>query len=214
MNIAFGRLLKGSINSIAAYEGRTAPAIEENLGAQIGVSGSAIQRYKLGYVPPSPARLRSWPRRRCAGAISVAPGLSAFSRQQVQDREPVRVLAIRATPNRRGDCLRSNRVPGRTECAVDLRDARFRNGTTGCQQLAKARLRLDQKQLRTGGAIKSVPQRPSPETCRAAARTQPTAAGDPGCCPGIPARRTHGLDSAGQATQRKGSRASQRLRRQ
>ena len=29
----FGRLLKGAINSIAAYEGKTAPAIEEELGA-------------------------------------------------------------------------------------------------------------------------------------------------------------------------------------
>jgi predicted ATPase/class 3 adenylate cyclase len=54
MNIAFGRLLKGAINSIAAYEGKTAPAVEADLGAQIGVSGSAIQRYKTGYVPPEP----------------------------------------------------------------------------------------------------------------------------------------------------------------
>ena len=35
----FGRLLKGAINSIAAYEGKTAPAIEDELGAQIGVAG-------------------------------------------------------------------------------------------------------------------------------------------------------------------------------
>jgi predicted ATPase/class 3 adenylate cyclase len=50
----FGRLLKGAINSIAAYEGKTAPAIEDELGAQIGVAGSAIQRYKAGYLPPEP----------------------------------------------------------------------------------------------------------------------------------------------------------------
>ena len=50
----FGRLLKGAINSIAAYEGKTAPAIEEDLGTQIGVSGAAIQRYKTGYLPPEP----------------------------------------------------------------------------------------------------------------------------------------------------------------
>jgi len=50
----FGRLLKGAINSIAAYEGKTAPVIEEDLGTQIGVSGAAIQRYKTGYLPPEP----------------------------------------------------------------------------------------------------------------------------------------------------------------
>jgi len=50
----FGRLLKGAINSIAAYEGKAAPAIEEELGAQIGVAGSSIQRYKAGYLPTEP----------------------------------------------------------------------------------------------------------------------------------------------------------------
>src|SRR5262245_59390820 len=49
---AFGRLLKGAINSIAAYEGRAAQAVEDELGAQIGVAGSALQRYKAGYLPP------------------------------------------------------------------------------------------------------------------------------------------------------------------
>src|SRR5690242_3209693 len=50
----FGRLLKGAINSIAAYEGKTAPAIEDELGDQIGVAGSTIQRYKAGYLPTEP----------------------------------------------------------------------------------------------------------------------------------------------------------------
>jgi predicted ATPase/class 3 adenylate cyclase len=50
----FGRLLKGAINSIAAYEGKTAPAIEDELGAQIGVAGSTIQRYKAGSLPTEP----------------------------------------------------------------------------------------------------------------------------------------------------------------
>jgi predicted ATPase/class 3 adenylate cyclase len=50
----FGRLLKGAINSIAAYEGKTAPAIEDELGQQIGVAGSTIQRYKAGYLPTEP----------------------------------------------------------------------------------------------------------------------------------------------------------------
>src|SRR5829696_2268311 len=50
----FGRLLKGAINSIAAYEGKTAPAIEDELGEQIGVAGSTIQRYKAGSLPTEP----------------------------------------------------------------------------------------------------------------------------------------------------------------
>src|SRR6266542_6113449 len=47
----FARLLKGAINSIAAYEGKTNPAIENNLGEQIGVSGATIQRWKSGTLP-------------------------------------------------------------------------------------------------------------------------------------------------------------------
>jgi hypothetical protein len=48
----FGRLLRGAINSIAIYEGKTAPVIEEELGSQLGLAGSAIQRYKAGHLPP------------------------------------------------------------------------------------------------------------------------------------------------------------------
>ncbi|GAB4120341.1 MAG: hypothetical protein OHK0050_28660 [Roseiflexaceae bacterium] len=54
----FGRLLRGAINSIAVYEGKTAPVIEEEFGAQIGLAGSAIQRYKAGHVPPDPQTIR------------------------------------------------------------------------------------------------------------------------------------------------------------
>ena len=50
----FGRLLKGAINSIATYEGKTAPIIEEELAEKVGLAGSAIQRYKAGYLPPEP----------------------------------------------------------------------------------------------------------------------------------------------------------------
>jgi len=53
-NETFGRLLKGAVGSIAAYEGKAAQAVEDELGAQIGVAGSAIQRYKAGYLPPEP----------------------------------------------------------------------------------------------------------------------------------------------------------------
>jgi len=57
-NESFGRLLKGAINSIAAYEGKTAPAIEDELGAQMGVAGTAIQRYKAGHLPPEPRAIQ------------------------------------------------------------------------------------------------------------------------------------------------------------
>jgi hypothetical protein len=50
----FGRLLKGAINSIATYEGKTAPTIEEELAQQVGLAGSSYQRYKTGYLPPEP----------------------------------------------------------------------------------------------------------------------------------------------------------------
>jgi hypothetical protein len=51
-NDEFGRLLSGAINSIAIYEGKSAPAIETSLGNSIGLSGASIQRYKRGHVPP------------------------------------------------------------------------------------------------------------------------------------------------------------------
>jgi LuxR family glucitol operon transcriptional activator len=53
-NEAFGRLLSGAINSIATYEGKTAPVIEEELGALAIVAGKTIQRYKAGHLPPEP----------------------------------------------------------------------------------------------------------------------------------------------------------------
>ena len=48
----FGRLLKAGISSIAHCEGKQAPAVEQDLGQQIGVSGDSIQRYKAGNIPP------------------------------------------------------------------------------------------------------------------------------------------------------------------
>ncbi len=51
---SFARLLKAGIASIAALEGKTAPVIEDDLGAQIGVTGFQIQRYKAGTLPPAP----------------------------------------------------------------------------------------------------------------------------------------------------------------
>src|SRR5262245_17342161 len=51
-NETFGRLLSGAINSIATYEGRTTPVIEEELGQLLNLSGKTIQRYKAGHLPP------------------------------------------------------------------------------------------------------------------------------------------------------------------
>jgi class 3 adenylate cyclase len=54
----FGRRLRGAINSIAAYEGKSAAAVEEELGAVIGISGATIQRYKAGFLPPEPRTIQ------------------------------------------------------------------------------------------------------------------------------------------------------------
>lgn len=51
-NEDFSRLLTGAVNSIASYEGKTTAAVEDELGAQLYVSGKTIQRYKSGYLPP------------------------------------------------------------------------------------------------------------------------------------------------------------------
>jgi hypothetical protein len=51
-NQAFGQLLKAGLASIAYCEHKTSPAIETDLGAQIGVEATTIQRYKAGHLPP------------------------------------------------------------------------------------------------------------------------------------------------------------------
>jgi tetratricopeptide (TPR) repeat protein len=48
----FGRLLKAGLSSVAACEGKTAPIVEDELGRQIGVAATSIQRYKAGHIPP------------------------------------------------------------------------------------------------------------------------------------------------------------------
>jgi tetratricopeptide (TPR) repeat protein len=54
---AFGKLLTGAINSIASYESRTARNIEDELGDEMGVSGTMIQRYKAGHIPSQMKRV-------------------------------------------------------------------------------------------------------------------------------------------------------------
>lgn len=58
VNPEFGRLLSGAINSIATYEGKTAPIVEQELGQQIGLTVASIQRYKSGRLPPDPRAIR------------------------------------------------------------------------------------------------------------------------------------------------------------
>src|SRR4051812_6011661 len=55
---SFGRLLSGAINSIATYEGKTAPIVEDELGALVIVAGKTIQRYKAGHLPPEHATVK------------------------------------------------------------------------------------------------------------------------------------------------------------
>ncbi|RRR77469.1 MAG: hypothetical protein EI684_01455 [Candidatus Viridilinea halotolerans] len=57
-NEAFGRLLSGAINSVATYEGKTAPRVEAELGDRLGVAGKTVQRYKAGYLPPDLAAVQ------------------------------------------------------------------------------------------------------------------------------------------------------------
>src|SRR6266511_6183280 len=58
VNKTFGRLLRSGIGSIAICEGKTAPAVEDDLGEQIGVTRASIQRYKTGYLPPEPRTIQ------------------------------------------------------------------------------------------------------------------------------------------------------------
>ena len=51
-NMEFGRLLRGAINSIAIYEGKTNPIIEDELAQHIHLAPSTIQYYKAGNIPP------------------------------------------------------------------------------------------------------------------------------------------------------------------
>jgi hypothetical protein len=50
-NTDFGHLLTGAINSIAAYEAKTAAAVEIEFGEKLGVASSSIQRYKSRAAP-------------------------------------------------------------------------------------------------------------------------------------------------------------------
>lgn len=48
---AFGRLYRGALKAIAAFEGRTEAAVEQEFGDALGVAPATIQRYKQGNIP-------------------------------------------------------------------------------------------------------------------------------------------------------------------
>jgi tetratricopeptide (TPR) repeat protein len=56
-NNEFGHLLTGAINSIAAFEAKSASAIEMEFGEKLSVAPSTVQRYKSGMLPPEIATI-------------------------------------------------------------------------------------------------------------------------------------------------------------
>ncbi len=54
-NEAFGRLYRGALKAIAAFESRTEAAVEQEFGDATGVAPATIQRYKQGLIPELPA---------------------------------------------------------------------------------------------------------------------------------------------------------------
>jgi hypothetical protein len=47
----FGRLLKAGLNSIATIEGKTGPALDDEIGTIIHLAGPSLQRYRAGAIP-------------------------------------------------------------------------------------------------------------------------------------------------------------------
>lgn len=47
----FGRLLKAGLNSIATIEGKTAPVVDDEIGALVGLAATSLQRYRSGHLP-------------------------------------------------------------------------------------------------------------------------------------------------------------------
>ncbi len=87
-NEIFGRLLKGAINSVATYEGKTAVNYRRELAAKVNLAGSAIQRYKAGYLPPEARTIETSPRLLYGVASSPANGSSASCTPLVITRPP------------------------------------------------------------------------------------------------------------------------------
>ncbi|MBX0327774.1 tetratricopeptide repeat protein [Oscillochloris sp. ZM17-4] len=50
-NERFGRLVRGMVNAVAAFDGRQAVFVEEEIGALLGLAPTTIQGYKQGRVP-------------------------------------------------------------------------------------------------------------------------------------------------------------------
>ncbi|MEI6179232.1 MAG: NB-ARC domain-containing protein [Chloroflexales bacterium] len=58
-NEQFGRLMKGMLSSIAAFEGKTAPVIDDDLARHLHVAPTTIERYRGGLLPADLSILRA-----------------------------------------------------------------------------------------------------------------------------------------------------------
>lgn len=50
-SVTFGRLLKAGLNSISTLEGKTGPALDDEVGLRVGLAGPTLQRYRAGALP-------------------------------------------------------------------------------------------------------------------------------------------------------------------
>lgn len=131
----FGRLLKAGIGSIASTEGRTAPAIEDELGALVGVGAASIQRYKAGHVPPEPravaALAEACVRRGLMGRAWLQQILAA-ARHPAQDELIDRLLP--AGPQRQRPPRVYENLPAPTYSQFIMREGAFAEVLDGLEQ--------------------------------------------------------------------------------
>ena len=50
-NVKFGQLLSGMIGAVAKFEGKKIEVIREEIGLEVGLSASTIERYQAGLLP-------------------------------------------------------------------------------------------------------------------------------------------------------------------
>jgi hypothetical protein len=75
---AFGRLLKGAINSIAAYEGKTAQPSRTSWARRSAWPARRSSATRPATCPQSRAPSRSWPRRPYAAATGACRRPSTY----------------------------------------------------------------------------------------------------------------------------------------
>lgn len=131
---AFGRLYRGALKAIAAFEGRTEAAVEHEFGAQVGVAPATIQRYKQGTIPDLRAvevfaeaavRRGFFDREWLAHFLRVALHPEA---QHIVDRLRPNLQADRSPPPARDN------LPSPSYAAFVMRPAAFRQVLDGLHQ--------------------------------------------------------------------------------